>query len=142
MVDVFGFQLSRKHEQRDCVQNIFALNKELELYDPTLLEKPCVLLLNKMDITGASEILKNNKTYIENLENKLSECPPEIRPQKVLKFERIIPISAKNAARVIEVKRELRKVLDEQAEKEQLCDEFELKDMLRKKIGERGPKIT
>ncbi|XP_065356747.1 GTP-binding protein 10 homolog [Calliphora vicina] len=142
MVDVFGFQLSAKHEKRDCIQNIFALNKELELYDPTLLEKPCVLLLNKMDVTGASEILKNSKNSIENLENKLMECPPEIRPEKVLKFERIIPISAKNASRISEVKKELRKVLDEQAEKEQLTDEFELKETLRRKVFERGPKIT
>ncbi|GBP09604.1 GTP-binding protein 10 homolog [Eumeta japonica] len=38
MVDIFGFQLSPQHEKRDCLENIFALNKELELYDPSLLE--------------------------------------------------------------------------------------------------------
>jgi len=52
MVDIFGFQLSPRHPHRDCVANIFALNKELELYDPSLLEKPSVLLLNKMDKEG------------------------------------------------------------------------------------------
>lgn len=142
MVDIFGFQLSSKHDKRDCIQNIFALNKELELYDSTLLDKPCVLLLNKMDINGATDILKQNITYIENLRNKLDECPQEIRPEKVMKFERIIPISAKNASRISEVKKELRKVLDEQAEKDLLNDDGELKELLRRKVGERGPKVT
>ena len=142
MVDIFGFQLSTKHDKRDCIQNIFALNKELELYDSTLLDKPCILLLNKMDMIGASDILKQNVYDIENLENKLEECPPEIRPDKILKFKRIIPISAKNSSRISEVKKELRKVLDEQAETELSTTDGELKELLRRKVGERGPKIT
>lgn len=48
-IDVNGFRLSVAHAHRTCVENVFALNKELELYDPTLLQKRCVLLVNKID---------------------------------------------------------------------------------------------
>lgn len=142
MVDIFGFQLSNKHERRNCLQNIYALNKELEMYDRTLLEKPCVLLLNKMDLEGAVDILKEQKSFIKDLESKVHECPKEIRPERVMKFERVLSISAKNSARIQEVKKELRKVMDEQAEKEYLADEEELKERLRRRVGERGPKVT
>lgn len=49
VVDIGGFKLSATHAHRSCVENVFALNKELELYDETLFEKPCILLLNKID---------------------------------------------------------------------------------------------
>ncbi|XP_061390750.1 GTP-binding protein 10 homolog [Musca vetustissima] len=142
MVDIFGFQLSPKHQRRNCLENIYALNKELELYDPTLLDKPCILLLNKMDIEGSSEILKAQKPYIKDLEAKLNECPAEIRPERVIRFERILSISAKNSARIQDVKKELRRILDEHAEKDVVADGEEVKELLRKRVGERGPKIT
>ncbi|XP_062142354.1 GTP-binding protein 10 homolog [Drosophila sulfurigaster albostrigata] len=105
MVDIFGFQLSPRHPHRDCLTNIYALNKELELYDPTLLEKPCVLLLNKMDKEGAKDILTRLKPSIKDLQSGLAECPEEVRPNKVLKFYHILPISAKNSARITQVKK-------------------------------------
>lgn len=53
-VDLHGFRLSASHAHRTCLENVFALNKELELYDETLLQKPCVLLVNKIDtLSGA-----------------------------------------------------------------------------------------
>lgn len=55
VVDLDGFRLSAAHAQRSCVENVFALNKELELYDETLLCKPCVLLVNKIDKLLAEE---------------------------------------------------------------------------------------
>lgn len=142
MVDVFGFQLSVKHEKRNCLENIYALNKELELYDASLLDKPCVLLINKMDVDGAADILKNIKPFIKNLELGLEKCPEVIRPNKLIEFERIIPVSAKNSARVNEVKENLRIILDELAERQVLPAEEEIVQKLRHKVGERGPKIT
>lgn len=41
------------HRLRTCIQNIYGLNKELELYDKELLDRPCILLLNKIDEEGA-----------------------------------------------------------------------------------------
>lgn len=142
MVDIFGFQLSPKHPHRDCLSNIYALNKELELYDPTLLEKPCVLLLNKMDKEGAQDLLQKLKPSIKDLNSGLAECPAEVRPSKVLKFERIIPISAKNSARITQVKKQLRETLDTVAAERMVVDNELLKEQLQQRVGVRGPKIT
>lgn len=142
MVDIFGFRLSAQHAKRDCLENIYALNKELELYDETLLDKPCVLLVNKMDLKGASEVYKTIKPTINNLENGLEKCPEEIRPSKLINIERIIPISAKNEKRIDVVKEELRDVLDSIAERKYVPDALELREQLRRQVGERGPKIT
>lgn len=70
IVDVFGFQLSQSHRRRNCLENIYALNKELELYDKTLLEKPCVLLVNKMDKDGAIEEICKYDKYFGKLEGR------------------------------------------------------------------------
>lgn len=142
MVDIFGFQLSPRHPHRDCLSNIYALNKELELYDPTLLEKPCVLLLNKMDKEGAQQILQNLKPSINDLSNGLAACPEELRPSRVLKFEHILPISAKNSARITQVKQQLRATLDELAEQHLVTDNQQLKEQLQQRVGVIGPKIT
>ncbi|XP_064554294.1 GTP-binding protein 10 homolog [Drosophila montana] len=142
MVDIFGFQLSPRHLHRDCLSNIYALNKELELYDPTLLEKPCVLLLNKMDKEGAQQLLKNLKPSIKDLSSGLAACPEELRPSRVLKFEHILPISAKNSARITQVKQQLRETLDELAEQHLVADNQQLKEQLQQRVGVIGPKIT
>lgn len=55
IVDLFGFQLSASHQHRTCLENIFALNKELELYNTELLKKPAILLLNKIDVEGSEK---------------------------------------------------------------------------------------
>ncbi|EDV99400.1 GTP-binding protein 10 homolog [Drosophila grimshawi] len=142
IVDIFGFQLSPRHPHRDCLANIYALNKELELYDPTLLEKPCLLLLNKMDKEGAQDILAKVEPSIRDLSVGLAECPEEVRPSRVLKFEHILPISAKNATRISQVKKQLRKTLDELAEEQLVVDGQVLKEQLQQRVGIRGPKIT
>jgi len=142
MVDIFGFQLSPRHPHRDCVANIFALNKELELYDPSLLEKPSVLLLNKMDKEGAHEILTKVKPVINDLGSALADCPEELRPKQVLKFESIVPISAMNSTKVTQVKSQLRRTLVRLAEKQFLADEDQIKEQLKQRVSLVGPKIT
>ncbi|KAH8255462.1 hypothetical protein KR038_003702 [Drosophila bunnanda] len=142
MVDIFGFQLSPRHPHRDCLANIYALNKELELYDPSLLEKPSVLLLNKMDKDGASEIFTRLKPVITDLASGLEQCPEELRPKQVLKFESVVPISAMNSTKVTQVKSQLRRTLLRLAEKQFLADEEQIKEQLQQRVGLVGPKIT
>jgi len=124
------------------VANIFALNKELELYDPSLLEKPSVLLLNKMDKEGAHEILTKVKPVINDLGSALADCPEELRPKQVLKFESIVPISAMNSTKVTQVKSQLRRTLVRLAEKQFLADEDQIKEQLKQRVSLVGPKIT
>lgn len=58
VVDVSGI------EERDPLSDFEILRKELELYDPELLNKPFLVALNKIDIEGASEnIARFRKKY-------------------------------------------------------------------------------
>lgn len=68
----------------------------------------------------------------------LELCSSEIRPEKLLEFDKIIPISAMNNKNTELVKESLRNILYIEAEKQ-------LKDIsnteLDKKIVERGPRV-
>lgn len=70
VVDLFGFKLSSVHTQRTCLENIYALNKELEMYDKELLKKPCILLLNKIDQEGSEEKYDEIREKVLNLPGK------------------------------------------------------------------------
>lgn len=67
VVDLLGFKLSNVHRLRTAIQNIFALNKELELYQEELIDRPCILCLNKLDQPGAIEEFENIKDKIIDL---------------------------------------------------------------------------
>lgn len=135
VVDISGFKLSATHVHRSCLENVFALNKELELYDETLFEKPCVLLLNKIDgqRDGGAEVrslvakLRNlngriHKIYIfwSNIyffKDCAKECPEQLLSKRYFDFERIIAISAQQGTNVTNVKDAVRDVLDDHAER-------------------------
>lgn len=140
IIDIFGFQLSQNHLKRNCLQNVYALNKELELYDATLLDKPTVLLVNKMDMNGSVEEFLQYEKQLNNLELGLDECPEEIRPEQLIRFDRIIPISAKDRKEIDKVKLQVREVLDLASEREQ--KEFDPDERLAKKLREHGPKMV
>lgn len=139
VVDIFGFQLSHNTQFRNCIQNIYSLNKELEMYDQTLLDKPCILLLNKMDLPGSLDKYSEIKPYLEDIKTGIHECPKELVPNKFLQFERVIPISAKNIKEIDKVKFVAREVLDEFAAKR-----IEPKDSteLFEKLREKGPRLA
>ena len=54
-------------EGRDPLDDILAINKELEAYDPHILDKPQVIAANKMDVCmeGQEEILDKLSSYFE-----------------------------------------------------------------------------
>ena len=143
IVDIFGFQLNAKYPKRNCLENVYALNKELELYNEILLEKPSILLINKMDLDGAVDTFMENEKFLKDLSLKVDECPQEIRPKKLLKFERIIPISAKHYKEVEKVKEEIREIIDIEEEVNR-SDEIQEKAMnrLKVKLTEHGPKVV
>nr|CAD7202630.1 unnamed protein product [Timema douglasi] len=67
IVDIGGFQLSPRHTPRSCLETVLLLNKELELYKEDLLEKPAVLVVNKMDSEGADEKLRAIQSHLKDL---------------------------------------------------------------------------
>lgn len=54
-------------EGRDPLEDILAINRELEAYDPQILEKPQVIAANKMDVcmAGQDEILDKMRSFFE-----------------------------------------------------------------------------
>lgn len=117
IADIKGFQLSPKHPKRSCLETVLLLNKELELYDPELLQKPAILAVNKMDLDGSDDIFKRIQEAYQNIENELDSIPEEVRPTNIISFEDIIGISALNNNESIEeLKQLLRKRLDDFAE--------------------------
>jgi GTP-binding protein len=52
MVDISGF------DGMDAYSAIQMINEELKLYSPKMMKKPMVIVANKMDLTGADDLLK------------------------------------------------------------------------------------
>lgn len=142
IIDIFGFQLSQNHLKRNCIQNVYALNKELELYDATLLDKPTILLVNKMDMNGSEEEYLRYEKNFHDLRLGLEECPEELRPQKLINFDRIIPISAKCNKEIDKVKYQVRDVLELANEREYEESNFDVDLKIERKLREHGPKMV
>ncbi|KPJ07368.1 GTP-binding protein 10-like [Papilio machaon] len=144
IADVEGFRLSPRHTKRTCLETVLLLNKELELYDPELLNKPVILAINKMDLNGAEDIFGEVKESLSNIHNIIEKIPEEIRPENLISFQDIIGISALKGSSVEDLKQLLRKRLDDLAE-ESNPDIIEPSRLLKKNraiVRERGPQIT
>lgn len=141
IVDIFGFQLSQNHICRNCLENVYALNKELELYDSTLLQKPTILLVNKMDKNGSEEEFLRYEKNFNDLSIGLEQCPEEIRPTELLNFDRVIPISAKNRKEIDKVTENIRDAIDE-AHNRAIDDSSNPDEKLSRRLREHGPKMV
>ncbi|XP_026501626.1 GTP-binding protein 10 homolog [Vanessa tameamea] len=144
IADIEGFRLSPKYPKRTCLETIILLNKELELYDEELLNKPAILAVNKLDLVDADKTFSEVKESLKNIHEVIKTMPEEIRPERIIKFEDIIGISALKGSCIDELKQILRKRLDDFAE-ENNPDIIEPSTILRKNraiIRERGPQVT
>ncbi|XP_066986642.1 GTP-binding protein 10 homolog isoform X3 [Macrobrachium rosenbergii] len=113
IVDINGFKMGPQYPHRTAIENVILLNKELELYSENLLDKPCVLLVNKMDDDKTEEKLKRFLQEYSDLADLCHELPEEMQPQRLVKFDEVIPCSAKfNRDSVEYIKKRLRKWLD------------------------------
>ncbi|XP_039280198.1 GTP-binding protein 10 homolog [Nilaparvata lugens] len=138
VVDIDGFQLSPLHTARSCLQNILLLNKELELYNPDLVYKPCVLLVNKMDKEDSQRTYKEIEDRIHNLAGYNSTVCEEMQSNVVLNFSAVLPISAKHATAedMDSIKNTIREVIDEHYDAPRLEDEINLQNRCRSQISE------
>lgn len=110
VIDINGFQLGPGYPKRSAIENVLLLNRELELYNPDLLNKPCVLAVNKMDLPESKDMLKS---FEENIEKAVLDNE-DLMPEKRIEFREIIPMSAKeDMSSVHSLKDKLRLHLDE-----------------------------
>lgn len=113
MVDINGFRLGPKYPHRSAIETVLLLNKELELYRPDLVEKPSLLVINKMDTFNAEEKLLKMLQDLKQLQQVSEHFPEDMRPAQLVKFDDIIPCSSKeNQESVNHVKLRLRDILD------------------------------
>ena len=66
IIDVNGFRLGPEYPFRTAYETLILLNKELELYNPDLLKKPCVLAVNKMDTENSKEKMEEFETCLQS----------------------------------------------------------------------------
>lgn len=143
IVDVGGFKLSPRHVHRSCLETVILLNKELELYKPELLDKPAVLLVNKMDTPSSEEIFKDVNEAVKNLEDVCHNLPEHVRPVRTIQFTSVIPIAAKYPGQDIEnLKTTLRNIVDLTYDTDGVKRETELLHDLQKKQTEKGPLLV
>jgi len=55
-------------EKREPLEDLQKLRRELDLYDPTLSERPWIVVANKMDLPGAKTKLKHFRTRYKKIE--------------------------------------------------------------------------
>lgn len=107
VIDVSGF------ENRDPIEDFYAINKELSQYDRRLEEKPQIIVANKMDIPGAEE----------NLERLKEEFIP--------KGYKIIEVSAATRQGIDNLKFEIWNLIKETEENYETFDDVHIEDEVR-----------
>ena len=96
VVDINGFQLDLRSPIRSAFDAIVFLTKELENYQPLLLEKPALLAINKIDELKDQQKLQELYYCLENSHRILiDQYEEKWRPKKLFHFEDIVEISAK-----------------------------------------------
>ncbi|XP_043596670.1 GTP-binding protein 10 homolog isoform X2 [Bombus pyrosoma] len=137
IVDIQGCKFSIRHEHRSCLETVLLLNKEIELYNPDLLDRPTMIIVNKMDTNRANEIYNEIKLKLNNLSEFLSEFDKSIQPKRVLQFDDIITTSLilQNADEIREIKTKIRHIIDKYEEaKISVQDMVSNEDCLRIKL--------
>lgn len=113
MVDIQGFRLNYMDDHRSAFETILLLMQELNLYREELIDKPAILALNKIDLdpghTNADKIIE----LVQALPDSLSVVDESIRPTRLIKFDEIFKISAKEKVSTDNVKMRVRELLDE-----------------------------
>lgn len=113
IIDVNGFQYRPDWPARSALDSLLLLNKELELYDDMLLMKPAMIVVTKLDDKKFDYKYKRFLEDLQNLlENGLEGLKEEVRPNQLIHFDEIIPVCAKNAYNILELRNKMRYVLD------------------------------
>ncbi|CEF68310.1 Mitochondrial ribosome-associated GTPase 2 [Strongyloides ratti] len=113
VIDISGFFLSNSNGNiyRNPLECISILNQEVERYNYKLLNRPVVLVLNKIDIPDGEKIADGIKEAIEK-RTWFKNVPEDIRPANPIYFQEIVKTSAKEG-RLNNFQEIVRKLYDE-----------------------------
>ncbi|XP_015790656.1 GTP-binding protein 10 homolog [Tetranychus urticae] len=111
VIDAGGFQYRPDWPFRSALETLMLLNKEIELYDSTILDKPACLVITKIEKPGNK--LKY-KEFLEQLQqavkSNFNSVDPELRPLQFVLLQDIIPISSHSGQNLPFLKHKLRKL--------------------------------
>jgi len=110
IVDVSGFHLHEEDPQKSPTNTVILLNKHIELLNKSILNKPCLLVLNKKDLAYAEHIAEQTKTELDNL-NKIVDGVDlswGVTPDRLVKFNEVFTVSEKEKLNIDYVKKRLR----------------------------------
>ncbi|XP_061811837.1 GTP-binding protein 10 [Nerophis lumbriciformis] len=114
VVDVCGFQLASQTAFRSAFEAVQLLTKELELYKEELVNKPALLVVNKMDLPYAEENLEQLKEQLLNPEDYCRTLlPTDLIPKGHMTFRHVVPVSTTNGFGVDRLKGLIRESLQE-----------------------------
>lgn len=121
MVDINGVNLGPKYTIRSPLETICILNREIELFDDTILKKPSILLITKMDTVDSSSdqyLFGKLKREIEQFQKdpKSLTVDEAIIPQTIIQFDDIIGISSETNYNLGKFTDSARNVIDKYAE--------------------------
>eukprot|EP00041_Stephanoeca_diplocostata_P030727 m.937051 g.937051 ORF g.937051 m.937051 type:complete len:413 (-) comp23813_c1_seq2:311-1549(-) len=119
VVDINGFQLSQDSPHLSAKKAFELLCKELELYQPGLVKRPSLLVVNKLDVRGS-------RAAYDQFRNELREL---LKEQAMPELQTVLPISVQDRYGIKELKIVLRDVLEKERQKK--------KDTIREKFVER-----
>lgn len=114
VVDPLGFQYSPNSPNRNAIETLFLLFKELEHYDSAMVEKPCLIVITKLDKKGGK--LKYRDFLIdlkEAVKSKFQNLDPQFRPISTILFQDIIGISSASGLNIEYLKDRLKKLVFE-----------------------------
>jgi GTPase involved in cell partitioning and DNA repair len=117
IIDINGFQLDFRSPVRSAFDSIVFLTKELELYEPSLMNKPAILAINKIDQLDNRHKLDEFYHLLENYSNVLeTDYEERWRPKAFFNFEHVIEIAGKHGTNCDQLCSRLRRSLDQHAE--------------------------
>ena len=119
VIDINEADLGPSYARRSPIETLCILNKEIELYDDTLLNKPAILALSKVD-SEKGDAMRDYEKFREDLtelhESSASAVDEVIRPTKLIKFDEVLPISPLKGLGINKLKDVARDVIDKYEE--------------------------
>lgn len=120
VIDVNNVDLGPNYVARSPIETLCILNKEIELYDDTLLNKPAILAVSKVDSFKKDDHIKRYNKFREDIQSlydsKLTCIDESMLPKKLIKFDEILPISALNMLGISKLKQATRDIIDKYEE--------------------------
>lgn len=111
LVDVKGFHLGKR---RKAIETLLVLNQQVESFDDRYLQKPAIIIVNKLDLENGSLwyedfLLDLKRVYDGDFENL---DPSIIKPRRLLQYQDIIPISCARENNLDYLQERIRELID------------------------------